>query len=872
MNIKSKSGKIRLALATAAAGGMVAGMLGAVAGPASADPVNLTLKYTCGFPLLGDETVVAKIKSDVPTTIPVNTATPKIVVDVVSTQTAKTYSALNIAGVATLEGSARADATVLAPQGDVAVGVPVKLDKTALPPSDTPIPFDMHGSGTAPSLKFSKAGHAKINVGALMLNITPRDSDGAEVTLDDPDYDIHKVACKIQPGQNVTLAEFDITPPGGGGVAPPAPGKPSGTTTENSATLTWGPSVDPDGDLAGYDVYDAAGKVVASTDDKTTTATIAGLSPDKDYTYTVKAKDKAAHVSPASEAVTVHTKPGKPEGTAPTKPGKPSGTTTEDSATLTWGASTDADGDLAGYDVYDAAGKVVASTDAKTTTATISGLDADKDYTYTVKAKDKAAHVSDASDAVTVHTKPKAPVDHPPTKPGTPSGTTTENAATLTWGASTDPDGDLAGYDVLDASGKVVASTDAKTTTATIPGLDADKDYTFTVKAKDAKGNTSDASAPVTVHTKPGKPEGTAPTKPGKPSGTTTEDSATLTWGASTDADGDLAGYDVYDAAGKVVASTDAKTTTATISGLDADKDYTFTVKAKDKEGHVSDASDAGTVHTKPKAPADHAPTTPANGSSTTTKDSATLKWDASTDEDGDLAGYDVYDAAGKVVASTDAKTTTATVTGLDADKDYTFTVKAKDAKGNKSEALSITAHTQKGGDGGPINYGYTLKGSTFVKAPNGTAPLNGTVDASLDALTGNFTADLAFQPTKGDFKILGFLPVQAGIVLEPLGKTTGTLKSNTLTTNSKVNVKLPSFTLFGIPLGGGEKCQTVKPSDIKLSSAAGGFQALKGGQIKGEYELSAIKDCNLLTPILSVFTQGKGNTIDVTLTPKPKK
>ncbi|MFC9976746.1 fibronectin type III domain-containing protein [Spirillospora sp. NPDC127200] len=364
-----------------------------------------------------------------------------------------------------------------------------------------------------------------------------------------------------------------------------------------------------------------------------------------------------------------------------------------------------------------------------------------------------------------------------------------------------------------------------------------------------------------------GTPVGSPPTVPQNVKADPTETSATVTWDASTDPDGDLAGYEVYDASGKKVA--DVATATANITGLTPNTSYTYTVKAKDAKNNYSAASEPVTF----KTPGDggggnNAPTAPQNVKATAKDTSATVTWDASTDQDNDLVGYEVYDKDGNKVA--EGPGTSAELTGLTPKTSYTYTVKAKDAKNNYSGASSVTFTTTEGGGGGTVKYGYNLKGSTFVKAPNGTAPLTGTIDADLKLSTGDFTADLVLNPTKGDFKILGFLPVQAGIVLEPQGKTTGTLKNGALVADSKVVTKLPSFTLFGIPLGGGENCKTVKPSDIRLTSE-GKFEPLKGGKLKGTYELSEIKDCNLLTPILSIFTAGKGNTIDLDLTPKPR-
>ncbi|GAA2313541.1 hypothetical protein GCM10010402_86600 [Actinomadura luteofluorescens] len=157
------------------------------------------------------------------------------------------------------------------------------------------------------------------------------------------------------------------------------------------------------------------------------------------------------------------------------------------------------------------------------------------------------------------------------------------------------------------------------------------------------------------------------------------------------------------------------------------------------------------------------------------------------------------------------------------------------------------------------------------MKAPNGKAPLTGSVGADLNLDTGAVSADLKLAPTKGNFQILGFLPVTADIGLVTQGPTTGLYKDGQLTTNSKVITKLTSFNVFGaIPIGGGENCQTTEPSDVQLQSPAGEFfDPGVGGKISGEYSLSSIDQCGPLTGILNLFTAGDGNTIDLTLTPK---
>ena len=87
-------------------------------------------------------------------------------------------------------------------------------------------------------------------------------------------------------------------------------------------------------------------------------------------------------------------------------------------------------------------------------------------------------------------------------------------------------------------------------------------------------------------------------------------------------------------------------------------------------------------------------PTAPANVRVTaTTSTSVSLSWDASSDDVG-VTGYEVTPGASVTGTST-------TVTGLTPDTDYSFTVKARDAAGNRSAASSpVTAHTPPGSSG----------------------------------------------------------------------------------------------------------------------------------------------------------------------------
>ncbi len=109
----------------------------------------------------------------------------------------------------------------------------------------------------------------------------------------------------------------------------------------------------------------------------------------------------------------------------------------------------------------------------------------------------------------------------------------TATSVSLAWDASTDNTA-VAGYDVYNGTTRATTVTG---TTAAVTGLTANTAYTFTVRAKDAAGNTSAASAPVSVTTSPtGGGDTQAPTVPGNLRSTgKTAGSVSLAWNASTD-------------------------------------------------------------------------------------------------------------------------------------------------------------------------------------------------------------------------------------------------------------------------------------------------------------------------------------------------
>ncbi|MFD9722840.1 fibronectin type III domain-containing protein [Streptomyces sp. NPDC059072] len=115
-------------------------------------------------------------------------------------------------------------------------------------------------------------------------------------------------------GQGTYYADDVILDGPGGTADTQAPTVPTGLTstgkTSTSASLAWTASTDNVG-VTGYDVYQGATKVATATG---TGATVTGLTPATNYTFTVRAHDLAGNTSAASAPVSVTTD----NGTVPT--------------------------------------------------------------------------------------------------------------------------------------------------------------------------------------------------------------------------------------------------------------------------------------------------------------------------------------------------------------------------------------------------------------------------------------------------------------------------------------------------------------------------------------------------------------------------
>lgn len=339
----------------------------------------------------------------------------------------------------------------------------------------------------------------------------------------------------------------------------------------------------------------------------------------------------------------------------------------------------------------------------------------------------------------------------------------TENSVTLGWDSSTDNIGVLE-YDIYSSDNKVGSSNG---TSLVISGLEPNKEYNYKVMAKDQAGNSSDFSEEIKINTLPVvdygyinskintikgdinwdercdlNKDGVVDTldinmainiyKPTAPANVISEnitlDSVNLKWEASLDDKG-VQEYDIYCDGVKIGIS---NTTSFTVSGLKADKDYSFKLLAKDGDMLESDFSNEIKIRTLCNVDYNTLisnyntkegdinwneqfdlnkdgivdifdvvivarnlarPTAPANViGENITHDSITLKWEASSDDTG-VKEYDIYCNGIKSGTST---TTSYTINELESNKEYSFEIKAKDIyelESDFSNEIKIKTH-----------------------------------------------------------------------------------------------------------------------------------------------------------------------------------
>jgi chitodextrinase len=389
-------------------------------------------------------------------------------------------------------------------------------------------------------------------------------------------------------------------------------------------------------------------------------ARLSRLAPSRRYCIAVTALGAGDLRSDQSAPVCVVT-PG--DATPPSAPAGLVAQAQRGEIRLRWSAATD-DVGVAGYEVL-RGDKVVASGSA--TSAREADLRA-VEHCYAVRAYDAAGNRS----ALSAQACATPPDVTPPTVPSKVAASAKGEAEVeIAWAPSSDDVG-VAGYEVSRENAPVVRVASAP---ARDSGLRAATRYCYRVAAIDAAGNRSAFAEPACATT----PDLTPPAPPSRlVAAAAAENRVALAWSASEDNVG-VTGYEVWQGK-RLLGKVGTATTTFADEGPKPSAETCYTVRALDTAGNRSPPSPEACAPTPDIAP----PSTPADvAAAPASPRRIVLSWSPSSDNVG-VAGYEVL-RDGKTVS--EVKGASAAEDSLEPLQEYCYSVRARDAAGNRSPA-----------------------------------------------------------------------------------------------------------------------------------------------------------------------------------------
>jgi hypothetical protein len=148
------------------------------------------------------------------------------------------------------------------------------------------------------------------------------------------------------------------------------------------------------------------------------------------------------------------------------------------------------------------------------------------------------------------------------------------------------------------------------------------------------------------------------------------------------------------------------------------------------------------------------------------------------------------------------------------------------------------------------------------------TAP-PGVFTGSIDLATGDETGTLSLPPATVTIRLFGVLPAaDASFVMEAAGPIHGhvDLATYTVDTTAAFNVKLARLTPHGTSMNlVGDGCTTSSPVTVTMH---GVVNPTTGGTFASTYTIPTFAHCGALTPAITAFVSGPGNTFVASFAP----
>ncbi|RYD66174.1 MAG: hypothetical protein EOP83_05695, partial [Verrucomicrobiaceae bacterium] len=346
--------------------------------------------------------------------------------------------------------------------------------------------------------------------------------------------------------------------------APSLPGSLAADPDVTTVDLTWTASTDNVA-LDGYRIE--RGDTVLATVQGLSFRD-SGLSDATAYIYKVIAIDISGNETPATISVTTDA-----DGSAPDAPGDLAAEESVTAIKLTWTVPFDNIG-VTSYQVS-RDGHPIATVNG--TSYDDTGLEPNTLFSYQVSAVDARNNISTAA-SINASTDPDLV---PPTTPGELTATPSMNSIQLSWLASTDPVGVGVDRYRISRNGSVVGSVTGLTFTDT--GLESGIEYHYAVVAIDEADNVSLVPATLSIET---FSDSETPSPPGDLMAEADYAAIHLSWTAATDNIG-VVGYEIR-LSGQETPIATVTTLGYSVEGLAGGTAYTFEVRAKDAENHLS--------------------------------------------------------------------------------------------------------------------------------------------------------------------------------------------------------------------------------------------------------------------------------------------
>lgn len=377
-------------------------------------------------------------------------------------------------------------------------------------------------------------------------------------------------------------------------------GSSSGGSTSNSApTVSAGPdksltlptnevylqgsASDADGSIASYKWTKVSGGT-ASLGAATSSKLRAYNLVEGAYTFRLTVADDKGATKYDDVKVTVSK--GSTSNVAPVANAGSDKSTSSSSITIS-GSGTDKDGSIVSYKWTQYGGAAATLTNANTANVTVSGLRDGKYYfRLTVTDNGGATDYDNMLVNVSGSTANDAPVNNiAPVANAGYDRTTSSSSITLN-GSGSDKDGRIISYKWTQYGGAATTMTNANTPNVTVSGL-RDGKYYFRLTVTDDDGATDFDNMLVVVSKSGSSSSNISPVSNAGPDKRITTDIASLRlYGKGSDKDGDVVSYHWTQYAGPDVTLRNAKSSTVTMTDLDAGK-YYLRLTVKDNDGAV---------------------------------------------------------------------------------------------------------------------------------------------------------------------------------------------------------------------------------------------------------------------------------------------